>query len=129
MSVGINALCQLFRIWAAVGPAHPGKSLRKKTATQKEGSEDACRNAGKNSKQEAKLAYALGPLGNLFLLATLSELRRHRLTYLAFYALQRSIDEADQESDTILNGGSGRKASSRISRRAGRAPFCSEGAW
>jgi hypothetical protein len=99
VSVGINALCQLFRIWAAVGPAHPGKSLRKKTATQKEGSEDACRNAGKNSKPEAKLAYALGPLGNVFLLATLSELRRHRLTYLAFYALQRSIDEADQESD------------------------------
>lgn len=79
--------------------AHPGKSLRKRPATWKEDSEDACRNAGKKSKPEAKLAYALGPLGNLFLLATLSELRRHRLTYLAFYALQRSIDEADQESD------------------------------
>lgn len=50
-------------------------------------------------KAGGEAGVALGPLGNLFLLATLSELRRHRLTYLAFYALQRSIDEADQESD------------------------------
>lgn len=34
----------------------------------------------------------MAPLGNLFLLITLPELRRQGLTYLAFYALQRVID-------------------------------------
>jgi len=47
--------------------------------------------------------HAKASLGNLFLLATLSELCRHRLTYLAFYALQRSINEADQDSARRLS--------------------------
>ncbi|HLJ78760.1 MAG TPA: MarR family winged helix-turn-helix transcriptional regulator [Acidobacteriaceae bacterium] len=47
-----------------------------------------------------RLGSALGPMGNLFLLVTLPELRRRRLTYLAFYALQRSIAEADRSDQT-----------------------------
>lgn len=35
----------------------------------------------------------MAPLGSLFLLITLPELRRQGLTHLAFYALQRTIDE------------------------------------
>jgi len=35
---------------------------------------------------------AIAPSGNLFLLLTLQELRKQGLTYIAFYALQRSID-------------------------------------
>jgi DNA-binding MarR family transcriptional regulator len=35
----------------------------------------------------------MAPLGNLFLLLTLPELRRQGLTFLAFYTLQRSIAE------------------------------------
>jgi DNA-binding MarR family transcriptional regulator len=35
----------------------------------------------------------MAPLGNLFLLITLPELRQQGLTYLAFYALQRAVDE------------------------------------
>jgi DNA-binding MarR family transcriptional regulator len=35
----------------------------------------------------------MAPLGNLFLLITLPELRLQGLTYLAFYALQRAVDE------------------------------------
>ena len=75
-------------------------------------------------KPEEKLAYALALLGNLFLLATLSELRMHRLTYLAFYALQRSIDEADQTTASRYSERRlGMKGSCRILRPAGRAHF------
>lgn len=42
------------------------------------------------------IVHALACSGNLFLLVTLPELRRRRLTYLAFYALQRAVQEADQ---------------------------------
>jgi DNA-binding MarR family transcriptional regulator len=35
---------------------------------------------------------AIAPSGNLFLLLTLQELRKQGLTYIAFYALQRTID-------------------------------------
>jgi DNA-binding MarR family transcriptional regulator len=35
----------------------------------------------------------MAPLGNLFLLITLPELRQQGLTYLAFYALQRAVEE------------------------------------
>lgn len=38
---------------------------------------------------------ALAPSGNLFLLITLQELRRQGLSYLAFYALQRIVDEGE----------------------------------
>jgi len=34
----------------------------------------------------------MAPSGNLFLLLTLPEMRRQGLTYLAFYALQRTVD-------------------------------------
>src|SRR4051812_11835386 len=37
----------------------------------------------------------LAPAGNLFLLLTLPELRRQGVTYLAFYALQRTVDESE----------------------------------
>lgn len=37
---------------------------------------------------------ALAPAGNLFLLLTLPEMRRQGITYLAFYALQRTVDES-----------------------------------
>jgi DNA-binding MarR family transcriptional regulator len=36
---------------------------------------------------------AISPSGNLFLLLTLQELRKQRLTYTAFYALQRAIGD------------------------------------
>jgi len=36
---------------------------------------------------------AIAPPGNLFLLLTLQELRRQGLTYIAFYALQRTIED------------------------------------
>ena len=35
---------------------------------------------------------AVAPSGNLFLLLTLQELRRQGLTFIAFYALQRTIE-------------------------------------
>ena len=37
----------------------------------------------------------MAPSGNLFLLLTLPELRRQGLTFLAFYILQRTIDERE----------------------------------
>jgi len=36
---------------------------------------------------------AIAPSGNLFLLLTLQELRHQRLTFIAFYVLQRTIEE------------------------------------
>ena len=44
-----------------------------------------------NSKQ---LLRAIAPCGNLFLLLTLEELRKQRLTFIAFYALQRAIEHS-----------------------------------
>lgn len=43
-----------------------------------------------NCKQ---LLRGIAPSGNLFLLVTLQELRRQGLTFIAFYALQRTIEE------------------------------------
>jgi DNA-binding MarR family transcriptional regulator len=40
-----------------------------------------------------QLVRAIAPSGNLFLLITLQELRRQGLTFIAFYALQRIIEE------------------------------------
>jgi DNA-binding MarR family transcriptional regulator len=37
----------------------------------------------------------MAPSGNLFFLVTISEVRRQGLTYLAFYALQRTIEESE----------------------------------
>jgi DNA-binding MarR family transcriptional regulator len=39
-----------------------------------------------------QLLRAIAPSGNLFLLLSLQELRRQRLTFIAFYALQRTIE-------------------------------------
>ena len=39
-----------------------------------------------------QLLRAIAPSGNLFLLLTLEELRRQGLTFIAFYALQRTIE-------------------------------------
>jgi DNA-binding MarR family transcriptional regulator len=44
------------------------------------------------TKQEEFVRF-MAPLGNLFLLITLPELRRQGLTPLALYALQRAVDE------------------------------------
>lgn len=44
-------------------------------------------------KEQEAFVRAMAPSGNLFLLITLPELRRQGLTYLAFYALQRTVDE------------------------------------
>src|ERR1039458_8444675 len=40
-----------------------------------------------------QLLRALAPSGNLFLLLSLQELRRQGLTYIAFYVLQRTIED------------------------------------
>lgn len=48
-------------------------------------------------KREERLATALASFGNLFVVITAPELRRRALTPLAFYALQRSVQEADQD--------------------------------
>ena len=49
-----------------------------------------------------KLVRAIAPTGNLFLLLIVEELRRRRLTYAAFYALQRAID-AEMEGVSIAS--------------------------
>jgi DNA-binding MarR family transcriptional regulator len=41
-----------------------------------------------------QLSRAIAPSGNLFLLLTLQELRRQGLTFIAFYALQRTIEHS-----------------------------------
>jgi DNA-binding MarR family transcriptional regulator len=43
--------------------------------------------------KHSEFVRGMAPLGNLFLLITLPELREQGLTYLAFYALQRAVDE------------------------------------
>jgi DNA-binding MarR family transcriptional regulator len=45
-----------------------------------------------------RLIRALAPSGNLFLLLTLSELRRQGLTLLAFYVLQKSIEKETSQN-------------------------------
>lgn len=46
-------------------------------------------------KRCERLVQAMAPSGNLFLLLTLPELRRQGLTFLAFYILQRTIEERE----------------------------------
>lgn len=41
-----------------------------------------------------QLLRAIAPSGNLFLLLSLQELRRQGLTYIAFYVLQKTIEDA-----------------------------------
>jgi DNA-binding MarR family transcriptional regulator len=48
--------------------------------------------------RQERLVKAIAPSGNLFLLITLPELRRQGLTYLAFYALQRAVEIANDGS-------------------------------
>jgi DNA-binding MarR family transcriptional regulator len=43
--------------------------------------------------KEEEFVRGMAPIGSLFLLITLPELRQQGLTYLAFYALQRAVDE------------------------------------
>jgi len=45
------------------------------------------------SRKFERLVQAMAPSGNLFFLITLQELRRQGLTFLAFYILQRTIEE------------------------------------
>jgi len=47
------------------------------------------------SKRCERLVRALAPAGNLFLLLSLPELRRQGLTFLAFYILQRTVEEQE----------------------------------
>ena len=47
------------------------------------------------SKRFERLVQAMAPSGNLFFLITLQELRRQGLTFLAFYILQRTIEERE----------------------------------
>lgn len=47
---------------------------------------------------QERLATAFGPLGNLFQLVAQPELRCRNLSPLAFYALQRAIQEADDSN-------------------------------
>ena len=45
--------------------------------------------------QQEALVRSMAPSGNLFLLLTLPEMRKQGLTYLAFYALQRTVEVGD----------------------------------
>ena len=45
--------------------------------------------------QQEELVRSIAPSGNLFLLLTLPEMRRQGLTYLSFYALQRTVKERE----------------------------------
>ena len=47
------------------------------------------------SRKCERLVRAMAPAGNLFLLLSIQELRRRGLTFLAFYILQRTIDERE----------------------------------
>jgi DNA-binding MarR family transcriptional regulator len=47
------------------------------------------------SKKFNQLIRAMAPSGNLFFLLSIQELRRQGLTFLAFYALQRTIEESE----------------------------------
>ena len=48
------------------------------------------------STNECKLFLrAIAPSGNLFLLITMQELRRHGMTFVAFHALQRAVREKE----------------------------------
>jgi DNA-binding MarR family transcriptional regulator len=44
---------------------------------------------------------AIAPSGNLFLLLTLQELRRQGLTFIAFYALQRTIEYSGSSASAL----------------------------
>lgn len=46
-------------------------------------------------KKYARLVRAMAPSGNLFFLLTIRELRRQGLTFLAFYVLQRTVEELE----------------------------------
>ena len=44
---------------------------------------------------------AIAPSGNLFLLLTLQELRKQGLTFIAFYALQRTIEYSGSSASAL----------------------------
>jgi len=44
---------------------------------------------------------AVAPSGNLFLLLTLQELRKQGLTFIAFYALQRTIEYSGSSASAL----------------------------
>ena len=67
---------------------------------------------------------ALAPAGNLFLLLTLPEMRRQGITYLAFYALQRTVDESGYSEYQLR-----REQDCRTMRRVAHAHFSRRGAW
>jgi DNA-binding MarR family transcriptional regulator len=46
-------------------------------------------------KRYDQLVRAMAPSGNLFFLLTIRELRRQGLTFLAFYVLQRAVEELE----------------------------------
>jgi DNA-binding MarR family transcriptional regulator len=46
-------------------------------------------------KKFERLIRAVAPRGNLFLVLTITELRRQRITFLAFYVLQRCVEELE----------------------------------
>jgi len=48
-----------------------------------------------------QLLRAIAPSGNLFLLLTLQELRRQGLTFIAFYALQRTIEYSGSSASAL----------------------------
>ena len=48
--------------------------------------------------RQERIVQALAIPGNLFLVITLPELRRQRISYLALYALQRTVEKADDGS-------------------------------
>ena len=65
-----------------------------------------------------QLLRTIAPSGNLFLLVSLQELRRQGLTFIAFYVLQRIIEE-----QRIFESTCARRRALRTMRSAGPVSF------
>jgi hypothetical protein len=71
-----------------------------------------------SQRSSRQLIEALAPTANLFLLVTLPELRNQGLTFLAFYVLQRIVEEVELTSDR-----SGSRPGFRTMKSAGHADY------
>ena len=74
-------------------------------------------------KKFERLIRAVAPRGNLFLVLTITELRRQGITFLAFYVLQRCVEELEVSPKTSLRD---RIADYEVSRAC---RFLAESAW
>jgi DNA-binding MarR family transcriptional regulator len=71
--------------------------------------------------QKERFIHGLAPLGNLFLILSLQELRREGMTYLSLYALERAVQATRELSSTYFSEASLRVESDLSDSEVSRA--------